>query len=104
MRVFVAEERDPRWLRAFLNPEDCDDNLDDPFTPRSCGWRIVIERPDVPGDAGIVRSTREQHLDEALQHMELYWPGPPIWRDFATGQIVTLVRDGACGFDSGSAP
>jgi hypothetical protein len=78
-------------LLAHLNPENLNDDILDPFVERPWGWRIVIERPDVPGDAGIVRSTWEPTLAEALAHMELYWPGTPTWRDSDSGEVVNLT-------------
>jgi hypothetical protein len=92
MREFTAEDEGAPRLRAWLCPEDPEDNIFDPFIERAGGWRIVIERPDAEGEDAIVRSTWEQHLHEALAHMKLYWPGTPVWRDFATGKVVNLDR------------
>lgn len=92
MREFIAETSEGPRLRAWLNPEDPSDDDVDPHVYRRWGWRIVIERPDAEGEEAIVRSTWEQTLEEALHHMELYWPGTPIWRDYATGEVVELTK------------
>jgi len=78
---------------AYLNPANREDDIIDPFIERPWGWRIVIERPDTPGDGGIVRSTWEPTLAEALAHMEEYWPGRPVWRDYDSGEVVNLTQD-----------
>lgn len=93
MRQFVAETDDEPTLRVWLNPEDPADTIEDPSILRPGGWRIVIERLGGEGDAGIVRSTWEQTLFEALRQIEANWCGRLIWRDFATGERVDLAID-----------
>lgn len=90
MRQFIARtEIEPR-LQAWLNPEDPLDNINDQFVPRPGGWRIVIELIESTGETSLIRSTWEQTLEEALRHMDVNWPEEPVWKDFATGEIVEL--------------
>lgn len=90
MREFRAECDDGRKLRAWLYPEDPADDEIDPRAFRPHGWRIVIERLDAEDEEAIIRSTWEQHIEEALAHMAIHWPGKPVWRDHNTGEIVEL--------------
>lgn len=90
MREFIAETQVEPRLRAWLYPADEAEDAEDPFEPRPTGWRIVIETIDEAVRFEPIRSTWEPTIQEALRHMDLYWPGKPVWRDAKTGEIVNL--------------
>lgn len=90
MRVFVAHTPTKPFLRAWLNPEDSNDVIDDPRVPRNDGWRVVIELLENGDVKELVRSTWEPTIDEALAHVNLRWPTKPEWFDHGTKKRVHI--------------
>lgn len=93
MREFIAETETFPKIRAWLYPEDPDDDIQDPRVFRPGGWRIVIERIEDTGDTELLRSTWEELLPHAIRHTDKYWTTFPVWRDYATGEIVTAFNE-----------
>ena len=91
MREFISETDTTPKLRAWIIPEDPNDNIQDPHVPRADGWRVVIEQLEPTGERELIRSTWEESLTKALQHVEIRWPRRPVWRDSRTNEIVNLA-------------
>jgi hypothetical protein len=92
MKQYVAYENRICRLRAWLNPEDPQDSEPDPNVPRIGGWRVVIEELEGSKVKSIVRSTWELTIEGALEHVKTRWHNEPVWRDYETGEVVSLKK------------
>jgi hypothetical protein len=88
MRYFFSHAPYDQDVIAYLSSEIAEEDQMDPMLPRPSGWRLVIERSSVSGEAGLIRSTWMETIDEAVRQVELYWD--PLWTDSLSGSRIEL--------------
>lgn len=90
---YVAEtDTDPK-LRAWLTPEDPNDDGRDLKRPRHDGWRLVIETADERVQFEPLRSARDFRIEDILRQMEFFWKTKPEWRIYQTGEPVDIYSE-----------
>lgn len=90
MRQFVSYARADYEMRAWINPEDPNDEVVEPHIFKPGGWRVVVERVNEGKVLEIIRSTWEQTVEEAVEHVRIRWPEEPKWFDYETEEPVQL--------------